>query len=106
MMDETCRYCGKPASAADAAVTHSYWSAVAFTCHKACKVDGDKQEAFECQCLDADCNDCRHFQRGQRLGKWASEGLCLKFNRPTKAYPNFCSGWPCFEHRRSLAVEV
>ena len=98
---DLCRYCGKPVAEYDRIVTHSYWQAFQFVCHKACKSPGEKLEAFDCQSLDADCNDCRHFRRGVQLGKWVSVGHCLKFNRPTKAYPNFCTGWSCFEHRRT-----
>ena len=36
---------------------------VRFPVHKACKQQAMKDEAYECQVIDADCNDCRHFDR-------------------------------------------
>lgn len=96
-----CRYCDKPVE--NGVTTHSYWNAIPFLCHAECKDAGYKQEAYECQVLDADCNDCKHFQRGPMLSKGAWEGVCLKDNTPTKAYPNFASCHPCFEHRRQPA---
>jgi len=115
-----CRYCSKPVSDADAAVTHSYWQGMKFLCHKNCKAAGEKSEALECQTLDADCNDCRHYKRGtsaptqisrykNHKGEWVEivykpeiwiGGHCLKFDKPTTAYPKKWTGHECFEHRR------
>lgn len=117
-MSETCRYCGKEIAPADLATTNSYWQGLPFPCHRACKDAGMRQEAFDCQCIDADCNDCRHFKRGMLVQRWLSciedgkaskklvnmgifTGHCLKFDQPTEAYPNKWTGRPCFEHRRS-----
>lgn len=78
---------------------------------------GERQEATDCQTIDADCNDCRHFQRGEVVKRWLSamidkkaglllvnmgivKGHCLKFNHPTEAYPHASTGRDCFEHRR------
>lgn len=90
-----------------------------FVCHKSCKVSGEKQEALDCQTVDADCNDCRHFKRGSivphsrsiqeqiRTGQhpnFSSEvwsGHCLKFDTPTTAFPKKWTGRACFEHRRA-----
>lgn len=115
-----CRYCDKPVDESEATITHSYWQGVRFICHKACKDAGVKQEALDCQVIDADCNDCRHYKRGQLSpkvisntkttdGRWVQVihqpnviigGHCLKFDRPTIAQPNKWSGLECFEHRR------
>jgi hypothetical protein len=114
-----CRYCNKPLTDAGV-VTRSYWSALEFRCHAECKVAGERQEAINCQTIDADCNDCRHYKRGRLAHHVISnvttpdgrvveighrpnifvDGLCLKFNRPTVAQPNKWSGFECFEHRR------
>lgn len=86
--------------------------------HHYCRKDAIKAEALECQTIDADCNDCRHFQRGEVVRVWLNcmengkvgmlrfhtgliRGTCLKFNRPTEAYPNKWTGRECFEHRRA-----
>jgi len=117
-----CRYCDKPVlTELEAAITHSYWHGLAFICHKLCKDAGVKHEALDCQVIDADCNDCRHYRRGKLApiieSRWINEhgkeafvihqpnifigGHCLKFDRPTLAQPNKWSGLECFEHRRA-----
>lgn len=99
-MSDICRYCSLPVDATDAVTTHSYWQGLPFVCHKACKEAGVKQEAFDCQTIDADCNDCRHFRRGQLVGKEVWDGLCQKYDCETRAYPKKWTGHECFEHRR------
>lgn len=120
-----CRYCDKPVlTESEAAITHSYWQGLPFICHKACKDAGGKQEAFDCQVIDADCNDCRHYKRGKLASRVVSllrrtdgttvevshqpnifiGGRCLKFDKPTVAQPNKWSGLECFEHRRNFGV--
>lgn len=113
----TCRYCDKLIDGL-AAKTFSYWGHYEFECHPQCKAEGEKMEAFECQTVDADCNDCRHFKRGNFEKRWLScmedklpsmrlvnmgfsHGHCLKLDKPTVAQPNKWSGYECFEHRRS-----
>lgn len=61
------------------------------------------EDIIEMQTIDADCNDCRHFQRGamrKGLGISCFEGRCLKLDKPTLAWPMQFSDHPCFEHRR------
>lgn len=100
-MDTECRYCDQPLGA-EAVKTHSYWGAFPFSSHPACKVEGYKKEAYECQVIDADCNDCLHFKRGQMVQKGIWQGECLKYQKPMNAYPNYASGHACFQHRKSL----
>lgn len=97
--------------------TLTYWNQVPFFCHAECKKSGELQEAIDCQTLDADCNDCKHFKRGQIVERWLSDmfngkciyrltnmgivkGHCLKLNQPTEAYPHMSTLRTCFEHRR------
>lgn len=115
-----CRYCRKPVIKEDAVETFGYFGNTPDHCHLACKPEGIKQEAFDCQMIDADCNDCRHFKRDRIAGKVRSltmrtdgtqyevihqpnvvYGHCLKFDKPTQAFPNKWTGRECFEHRRS-----
>lgn len=91
-----CRYCGKYISPEDFTITYSYWSAHWYPSHKHCHQAGTKQEAYDCQLIDADCNDCKYFRRDKFI-----YGTCQKFNKPTEAYSNHCSGYKCFEHRRN-----
>lgn len=115
-----CRYCDQPV-VDDPVITYSYWQGAPFICHRQCKDAGVKQEAFDCQCIDADCNDCKHYRRGrlaplQRTKVKTTDGRtveltfqpevfidghCLKFDKPTLACPMKWTGHPCFEHRRS-----
>lgn len=116
-----CRYCDKPIEG-QAVQTFGYWSHFPFVCHAKCKVSGERQEAIDCQIIDADCNDCKHYQRGKLAPPTISRlhrkdgtivdvvyqpqifigGYCLKFSKPTSASPNKWSGLECFEHRRAI----
>ena len=112
-----CRYCG---NAGATIATFSYWNHDEFLCHPECKSAGEKAEAIDCQTIDADCNDCRFFQRGSLAPKITSLlrkpngkiesvshqpqfffGFCLKFQIPTIGQPNKWTGKDCFAHRRS-----
>src|SRR5687768_13689028 len=96
----TCRYCSIPLTEMESVTTLSYWLGVKHPCHSQCKQTGERGEAIECQSIDADCNDCKHFKRGKlerralsciENGKASSrmvnmgyfDGHCLKFDRPT-----------------------
>lgn len=98
-------------------IAPSYWQGLPMPYHKECRQAGIKQEAYDCQCIDADCNDCRHFKRGEVVKRMLScmedgkpsmrlvnmgivRGHCLKFDRATEAYPKKWTGRECFEHRR------
>ncbi len=60
-----CRHCNQEITKEDFAIYHTYWKAVWTPCHKKCLNDLTKQEAYDCQCIDANCNDCGYFVRGQ-----------------------------------------
>lgn len=117
-----CRYCSTPVADSEAVKTLAYWNQTVCICHAQCKTAGEKQEALDCQTIDSDCNDCKHYKRGTLAAKIVSKlhrqdgtivdvihqpnyfigGLCLKFNRSVLAQPKKWSGLECFEHRRSL----
>lgn len=92
-----------------------YWSTLPpFTLSNMRKAEIDKYKSFdanlqpddifEMQKIDADCNDCRHFQRGKMregLGLACFEGRCAKFDKATLAWPMQYTGHECFEHRRA-----
>jgi hypothetical protein len=98
---KTCRFCNGPLTDKTFDTTTSYWWAFQSPCHKECKSTGQAQEAYECQKIDADCNDCGFFQRKEN-GKWVCYGTCLKTGQSTKAYPNNASLNPCFAHRKDM----
>lgn len=116
-----CRYCGIGFETEKPIQTFSYWNKLQFWCHKLCKSFGETEEAIECQTIDADCNDCKHYKRGTLEPKIVSKlkrgdgsivdvvfqpqvfinGHCNKFNKPTLAFPNKWTGRICFEHRKN-----
>ncbi len=62
------------------------------------------EDIIAMQTIDADCNDCKHFKRGEfhrSPGLDWFEGHCMKFDKDVHAYPMQFSGLPCFEHRKS-----
>ncbi len=113
-----CRYCSKPVS--EPMKTLAYWNQTQDVCHDECKVAGERQEAIDCQVIDSDCNDCKHYQRGKLADKIVSKlhkpngeivdvifqpneiygGRCLRFNKTVSAFPHTFTGRQCFEHRR------
>lgn len=116
----TCRYCHLPVE--HSVRTLAYWNQTPDVCHPECRAAGERQEAIDCQTIDADCNNCRHYQRGKIAPKQISkvktqdgrivdviykpeifiDGQCLKFNKPVLACPNKWSGLECFEHREVI----
>jgi hypothetical protein len=94
-----CRGCGLPLGADTFAVWTTYWQALYAGCHAACRDAGMKAEAFECQVIDADCNDCAHFRRVS-----GNKGTCAKTGADVAANPVFASCLPCFEHRKSAPM--
>lgn len=80
-----------------------YWAWGEYPCHKSCKEEGYKQEAYLCQCIDADCNDCKFFQRGEYVKPpyKCFRGYCSKLNKPTVAFAVTATNHECFVHRKS-----
>lgn len=100
-----CRYCEKEIGPQEADVTYPYWNfghkPPSYPCHKACKVAGQREEAYQCQCIDADCNDCIDFIRdADKTARVVFKGTCRRYGKPTVGTPNHCSNMPCFRHRR------
>ena len=76
-----CRYCDLPCL--EEGYTFSYWSALKFAAHKVCKNNGEAGEAYECQSVDRDCNDCVFFKRGTMISKGVFDGFCEKKQQKT-----------------------
>ena len=107
IISNRCRFCFNILTDETFDSGFTYWKAMLFGCHRECKEFGMREEIIDCQVIDADCNDCKYFQRGKMLQKGIAsiwEGVCGKFNKPMKAYPNYCSGHKCFEHRRLICI--
>jgi hypothetical protein len=103
-----CRYCGKAIEEGAAVKTVSYWHSQEFKCHAECKASGEKAEAFECQKIDADCNDCAFFERGPFVNfpHRYYMGTCGRSGADVAAFAKTCSARPCFQHRLSDGVNV
>lgn len=120
-----CRHCKQPIAKDDFDVVGGYWSNTVFACHSYCKKEQMEYEAYECQLIDADCNDCAFFKRGEIiepitqkhkdiiLGVFLNSptvhkignpikfhGFCEKHNIGTYAYPKTARGYTCFKHRK------
>lgn len=93
-------------------IYYSYWNATWIPTHKECKQLLSKDTAYECQVVDANCNDCKFFiskkTHKSRSDSWRT-GECKKGNAnmklfsdkyPAIAQPNFCQGNDCFVHRK------
>jgi len=114
-----CRYCLKPIED-EPVKTLAYWNQTPDVCHAECKREGERAAALECQIIDADCNDCKHYKRGVLAQKIESllhkpngrieivtfqpneiiGGRCGRFNFDVMAFPHTWTGKECFEHRR------
>lgn len=122
-----CRICGGAIATKQDAHFHSaYWTSFKFPiCNNHTsdeRREYQRNEAYECQVIDADCNDCKHFNRGYRAlnhGETTKtedgniytkilvahdifHGFCQKLHRPVMAFVNMATGHDCFEHRRTL----
>jgi len=108
-----CRHCQKPIKEEDFAVHSGYWFPHTwYPCHKGCLSELAGTEAYDCQVIDADCNDCKHFERGKQVNASGTlsrtlfpaigtkPGYCSKRSCNVEATPNHCSNFPCFEHRK------
>lgn len=69
-----------------------------------------KDDFYQEQLFDADCNNCTHLERVPFDRKvelphiFGSPGSCTQFDKPVRCYwPGIFSNHPCFEHRRTGA---
>ena len=118
IIKDVCKYCKQKIEESDFTISSSYWNNFWEGCHKNCKEEGDKQEEIECQEIDANCNECKYFERKgfdenleDKQGKGYIDrgklfntigcyfGLCKKFNKKVTATRNICQGNKCFIHR-------
>lgn len=61
-----CKHCGKEITSDEFDYNASYWTPNTWRpYHKSCKKDAVTQEAIACQTIDANCNDCKYFKRGE-----------------------------------------
>lgn len=93
-----CRYCYREVDRKDFDVAFSYWPIQGigpgwFAAHKNCIKSGYADEAYECQCIDSNCNDCKFLIR--------SSLMCSAFDKKVDPQSNFCSCMKCFVHRKS-----
>ena len=103
VISTTCCHCGEHIAEEDFDYVVGYWSADSWhIVHKKCAKEFKEAMIYKCQSLDKDCNDCRHFEREEELGKGVFGGNCLKFNTKLKAYYCTPTNNECFEHRKLI----
>jgi hypothetical protein len=83
-----CRYCNKPVTSENIEITQSYWGSsnngvYFYPCQSKCKEKGYADEKYECQCIDAACNDCKNFEcienkKDYRLGNCRKKNIQIK----------------------------
>lgn len=91
-----CISCKRQMGLNDFEISISYWKNYWQPIHAHCKKDFEAFEKFECQCIDADCNDCLYFKRS-----FQHEGICDLDQKAVKSSSNFASSHSCFIHRAS-----
>ena len=98
-LSRNCLGCKKPVSQADAVVYGSYWGGYKNICHRDCIAEVSRLESFECQLIDSNCNDCKHFNRVA-----GNVGTCADGKRDGefRVYPANWQGMDCFIHRRGI----
>ena len=101
-----CRHCKEVVNESDAKVQAAYWTPHHYVLwHNECHLKHHKQEVFEQQKIDKDCNECINFSATSSTDKNGNRfGICKKFNKDTTAYPGgqICMSPihdDCFEHR-------
>jgi len=112
--------CGKKIEKDDFDVAIGYWSPDFRPVHKGCKKRWEQEEAYACQKIDANCNDCKFFKRdiSAKIVDVPKEyqdnikhkflfppiqgykGKCEKFNVDVYANAKVATGMDCFIHRK------
>lgn len=95
----TCGHCNTRIDEKDFDYYVGYWTPFMWKpVHKHCKQEASKDEAYECQKIDMNCNDCVFFTRLK-----GNNGLCTKKNTPIIAHSNNCQpeNTNCFVHRKN-----
>lgn len=116
-VSDKCRHCNGKMTEDTFDINIGYWASVWHPVHKDCAKECRVEEAYECQKIDAGCNDCKFFQRGVIGGVKADTGLnaffpkikgqigfCSKNNYQVEAFPVSYYGMPCFVHRKEIEI--
>ena len=95
IIDNKCRYCGKKLDQDNFIISTTYWWPTwQPCCSEECKKAGEAKEAYECQKIDAACNDCKHFKRIEGI-----HGICSLSGKKITTWRNMAELNDCFEHR-------
>jgi hypothetical protein len=93
---EICRHSGIKLTKENIDIVQGYWTPYTwFPVHKDFKKACYEQEAFVCQNIDMNCNDCIYLNR--------NETLCiLSLDKKVSFIPNTCmpENMNCFKHRK------
>jgi len=113
IISKVCRYCKKELSEENFEFSTTYWSPMLAPCcnNNACKESGEKQEAYECQNIDKNCNECKYFERIEFSSNIIAQtanifgnigcyiGECKQKKIKVGANRNIFQGMDCFVHR-------
>ena len=96
-----CRYCNKKIEEKDFDITQTYFYWLRCSCHKRCKVDWEKKEAYECQNIDKACNDCWYFNR-DKINKREWKCIIKWDNKQSNQKMCIIENEYCFLNRKNI----
>jgi len=87
-----CSFCKKEIAEEDFDIAFGYWRPFWRSVHKNCKQEQENNEQYECQKIDANCNDCKYFKRDIPSEKVdiPKGNECRSVLPPLKGYKGFC----------------
>lgn len=114
-ISDNCRHCKEKVTEDEFDIHVGYWTPIWYPVHKNCAKACRAEEAYECQKIDAGCNDCKFFQRNTVQSETKADtavnqffprintipGYCTRNNFQVEATPVSYQGMPCFEHRKN-----
>lgn len=120
LIQNTCCYCDKELSEENFFIITSYWNPIwKPCCSENCAIEGYKIEEINCQEIDANCNECKYFERKgfsentlpqthniiQPIGCYI--GICRNkkskyYNKFVGANRNTFQGMSCFVNRKEI----
>jgi len=110
-----CRHCKKRVLEEDFDIAIGYWYPNCwYICHKECVKEQRVGEAYECQKLDRNCNDCAFMVRDKvRQEKWNPNpgginkilyGKCTNYDKDISFIANTSSICDGFAHRKDIKL--
>lgn len=99
-----CCASGEVLSRENLGIKVGYWTPMLWKpCRKDLVREYQRREAYDCQLIDTNCNDCKHLVRGGG-GSGVFVGRCALKDVAITFMPNACmsENSECFEHIRTI----